>query len=218
MEDGFFSSSMCKCRIISWGKGFPRSYICSRDFHFKDLAISSFWYAWDSNMKTSMKNRLGGIIVCLMQHFEYIIMLSILFIIIENIFAMPFSPPVHQKPLVEMMRFLTEHKLFLFCKWCLEGRIGPIFWRYCKMRKKDPSFNGGTMCLRWRWWSCSPLLVGGFVMDSLSLDKSIMVVRNIDVGVCFLSLDGSDQWACNNGQLYVSIDTKVVILIYIFPY
>ena len=50
---------MCKCRIISLGKGFPWSYICSRDFHFKDLAISSFWYAWDSNMKTSMKN-LGG--------------------------------------------------------------------------------------------------------------------------------------------------------------
>jgi len=42
-----------------------------------------------------------------MQRFEYIIMLSILFIIIENIFAMPFSPPVRQKPLVEMMRFLT---------------------------------------------------------------------------------------------------------------
>jgi len=42
-----------------------------------------------------------------MQRFEYIIMLSILFIITENIFAMPFSPPVRQKPLVEMMRFLT---------------------------------------------------------------------------------------------------------------
>ena len=26
-------------------------------------------------------------------------------------------------------------------------------------------------------------------MDSLSLDKSIMVVQNVDVGVCFLSLD-----------------------------
>ena len=57
------------------------------------------------------------------------------------------------------------------------------------MRKKDPSFNSGTMCLRWRWWSCSPLLVGGLVMDSLSLDKSIMVGWNVDVGVCFLSLD-----------------------------
>jgi len=43
-----------------------------------------------------------------MQGFEYIIMLSILFIIIENIFAMPFSPPVHQKPLVK--RFLCRFK------------------------------------------------------------------------------------------------------------
>ena len=95
---------------------------------------------------------------------------------------------------VEMLRFLTEYKFFLLCRWCLEGRIGPIFCRYCKMRKKDPSFNVGTMCLTWRWWSCAPLLVGGLVMDSLSLDKSIMVVRNVDVGVCFLSLD---RFGCN---------------------
>ena len=52
-------------------------------------------------MKTSMKNRLGGIIVCLMQHFEYIIMLSILFMITENIFAMPFSPLVVKNHLLK---------------------------------------------------------------------------------------------------------------------
>ena len=106
---------------------------------------------------------------------------------------------------VEMLRFLTEYKLFLLCRWCLEGRIGPIFCRYCKMRKKDPSFNVGTMCLTRRRWSCSPLLVGGLVMDSLSLDKSIMVVRNIDVGVCFLSLDGSDELVTMDSYMYRSI-------------
>ena len=53
-------------------------------------------------MKTSMKNLGGvGIIVCLMQGFEYIIMLSILFIIIENIFAMPFSPLVVKNHLLK---------------------------------------------------------------------------------------------------------------------
>ena len=75
---------MCKCRIISFGKGLPRNYICSRDFHFKDLAISSFWYAWDSNMKTSMKNLGGWGLLFAMQGFEYIIMLSIVFTITET--------------------------------------------------------------------------------------------------------------------------------------
>ena len=36
-----------------------------------------------------------------MQHFEYIIMLSILFIITENIFAMPFSPLVVKNHLLK---------------------------------------------------------------------------------------------------------------------
>ena len=106
---------------------------------------------------------------------------------------------------VEMMRFLTEHKLFLLCRWCSEGCIGPTFGRYSKRRKKDPSFNGGTMCLR-RWgWSGSPLLVGSLVMDSLSLDKSIMVMRNVDVGVCFLSLDSSDELVIIDSYMYRSI-------------
>ena len=52
-------------------------------------------------MKTSMKNLGGGIIVFLMQGFEYIIMLSILFIIIENIFAMSFSPLVVKNHLLK---------------------------------------------------------------------------------------------------------------------
>ena len=52
-------------------------------------------------MKTSMKNLGGVIIVFLMQGFEYIIMLSILFIIIENIFAMPFSPLVVKNHLLK---------------------------------------------------------------------------------------------------------------------
>ena len=42
-------------------------------------------------------------------------------------------------------------------------------------------------------------------MDSLSLDKSIMVVRNIDVGVCFLSLDGSDELVIIDSYMYRSI-------------
>ena len=105
---------MCKCRIISLGKGFPRSYICYRDFHFKDLAISSFSYAW-WKLQWQIGGR-GGIIVCLMQRFEYIIMLSILFIITENIFAMPFSPPVRQNPLVK--RFLCRFKSRWGCSGC----------------------------------------------------------------------------------------------------
>ena len=142
---------MCKCSIISFGMGLPRSYICSRDFHFKDLAISSFWYAWDSNMKTSMKNLGGvGIIVCLMQGFEYIIMLSILFIITENIFAMPFSPPVRQKPLVK--RFLCRFKSRWGCSGCWNHwwkwlspptRVSNRWFhhRYVTLARSDNSFS-----------------------------------------------------------------------------
>ena len=43
-----------------------------------------------------------------MQRFEYIIVLSILFIITENIFVMPFSPLDVKKPLIK--RFLCRFK------------------------------------------------------------------------------------------------------------
>ena len=146
----FFSSSMCKCRIISFGKGLPQNYICSRDFHFKDLAISSFRYAWDSNMKTSMKNRWGGIIVCLMQRFEYIIVLSILFIITENIFVMPFSPLDVKKPLIK--RFLCRFKGRWGCsgcwnrcwKWLSPPTRVSDWWfhhRYVTLARSDNSFS-----------------------------------------------------------------------------
>ena len=52
-------------------------------------------------MKTSMKNLGGWGLLFAMQGFEYIIMLSILFIIIENIFAMPFSPLVVKNHLLK---------------------------------------------------------------------------------------------------------------------
>lgn len=81
---------MCKCRIISFRKGLPQSYIHSRDFHFKDLAISFLLIKY-----------VGGINVCLMQRFEYIIMLSIVFTTTENIFAMPFLQLVRNKLLVK---------------------------------------------------------------------------------------------------------------------
>ena len=42
-------------------------------------------------------------------------------------------------------------------------------------------------------------------MDSLSLDKSIMVMRNVDVGVCFLSLDSSDELVIIDSYMYRSI-------------
>ena len=50
---------MCKCRIISFGKGFPQSYISSRTFTSKIWPFLSFCYTPDSNMKTSMKNMWG---------------------------------------------------------------------------------------------------------------------------------------------------------------
>jgi len=52
-------------------------------------------------MKTSMKNLGGWGLLFAMQGFEYIIMLSILFIITENIFAMPFSPLVVKNHLLK---------------------------------------------------------------------------------------------------------------------
>ena len=92
----------------------------------------------------------GGIIVCLMQCFEYIIMLSILFIIIENIFAMPFSPPVRQKTLVK--RFFCWFKSRWGCSGCWNHwwkwlspptRVSNRWFhhRYVTLARSDNSFS-----------------------------------------------------------------------------
>jgi len=134
-----------------------------------------------------------------------------------------------KKPLIVL--FHVHPCFFIFCgcayllcpvvfSWTRTGRSGaaarvvsviparalPItyFWALLQKEKERPFIQWGTMFLR-RWWSCSPLLVGSLVMDSLSLDKSIMVVQNVDVGVCFLSLDGSDELVIIDSYMYRSI-------------
>ena len=91
-----------------------------------------------------------GIIVCLMQRFEYIIVLSILFIITENIFAMPFSPLVVKKPLVK--RFLCRFKGRWGCSGCWNRwwkwlspptRVSNRWFhhRYVTLARSDNSFS-----------------------------------------------------------------------------